>query len=132
MRTLPTLEELKEMGSSCLVGGYFYKIVGDYPTKPFRPKLKGECPALIREYADQMEQYNIALSEYEKEAKERSAFVKEFESLLDEVVKDISGFNDVPEKYKAGLWYHASKGIEGDHYEIYCKLQEICSDVFGC
>ena len=132
MRTLPTFEELKEMGSSCLVGSYFIEILGERPHKPLKPKLKGECPTLIREYADQMELYNIALSECEKEEKERAAFVKEFEALLDEVVKDISGFNDVPEKYKAGLWYHASKGIEGDHYEIYCKLQEICSDVFGC
>jgi hypothetical protein len=79
-----------------------------------------------------MEQYNILLSEYEKELNEWKSFVKEFEALLDEVVKDISGFNDVPEQYKAGLWYHVSNGREDDHYEIYCKLREICSEVFGC
>jgi hypothetical protein len=49
MKTLPTLEELKEMDSSCLVGSYFHHIVGESPRIPLKPKLKGECPTLIRE-----------------------------------------------------------------------------------
>ena len=132
MKTLPTLEELKEIGTECLTISYSYNLIGNYPEKPKKPKLKGECPTLIREYADQMEQYNILESEYKESVKEWRDYVNEFKYLQNELVKDMSGFNDIPEQYKSGLWYHVSKGREDDHYEIYCKLQEICSEVFGC
>lgn len=132
MRTLPTFEELKEMGSSCLLGSYFKSVMGEVPIQPIQPKLKGETPELLRQYANEMERYLVLHENWIESLNDWRKKRFNFEELLDRYVKDISGFNDVPDEYKDGLWHHASKGIEGDHYEIYCKLQEICSEVFGC
>ena len=102
-----------------------------YVTKPFAPKLKSNTPT-----TEEMEIYSDSVLEYEKaleDYKFKNDFYKAESSrlyiLLEDKIKEDSGFNNIPEQYRNKVYSYAySQGHSsgyGDVFNYLCDLVEI-------
>lgn len=102
-----------------------------YVSKPREPRLKSTTPteeelssflAEKEEYKKLLEEYNININFYELES-------KRLYDILDDIIREDSGLNDIPEEYRNKVYRYAwERGHFSGYSEVYnclCDLVEI-------
>ena len=102
-----------------------------YPETPKKPYLsKGADSNMAKQYANDLEQYEGEMITYREEKEKYNEHSNKIDSVLTEYVKEISGLNMLPEKYKAKVYSLAwSNGHSEGFYGIYNQLRDLV-DIF--
>lgn len=132
--TIPlAIETLKEFGDK--VGeaiAYAQTFYLEYPNSPKKPKLEDKHNSRqIAVYQKAYEQYEYELVNYGKEKMLFSERQNDINSMIEDYIKDITGFNDLPEKNKSKVWHKAWEDGHSDGYhQVYYELVELI-DLFN-
>ncbi len=104
----------------------------EYPNKPAKPFLNKEHnSATVKQYQKDYEQYEIDLVEYGKQKALYNERNSEINHLIEEYIKNLSGYNDLPEKAKSKVWHKAwEDGHSNGYYQVYYELKELV-DLFN-
>ncbi len=105
-------------------------MIGSYPEKPKKPVLlTGATSDDMRKYADDFDEFQVKFAEFEAKRVEYYQRKSEVEASVVEFIKDESGFNSIPEQYRAKIWSIAwEEGHSAGYHEVYqwlCRLVEI-------
>ena len=104
-----------------------------YPESPVKPRLLTikSTPAEHREYANQLEKYNELMVTFRHEKDEHRKIVSEIDNELIEYIKEVSGLNTIPEKFREKVWNKAYEdGHAYGYSEIYNHLIDLV-DIFN-
>lgn len=98
-----------------------------YPDKPIKPRLDSKHTSeQLKEYIKAFEQYEVDMSNYEELKKSYTENEYKINSLIEEYIKDISGFNTLPEKVKNKVWCKALEdGHSSGYYQVYYELRDL-------
>lgn len=102
-----------------------------YVHRPIKPKLKSQTPTEeeLTTYVTQTQEYEVALKEYETNNDFYNSESKRLYDILDDIIREDSGLNDIPEEYRSKVYIHAYRqGHSGGYSEVYnclCNLVEI-------
>lgn len=100
------------------------------PRKPEAPKLKTSFT--IREYADQLEKYEIEFTEWSKNNDEYTKTSQEYYSVLRAYLESEAGVNQyVPEKYRAKVCQKAWEIAHSSGYNEYFNVLMGLVDIFN-
>jgi hypothetical protein len=96
----------------------------EYPTKPKKPILGSNVsPATAREFADNLEKYEIEIAEYEEKLKSCRAFIDERLSEFQETLKKDYGLAD--NEFWV-IWGDAyERGHSGGLYEVFYEFDHL-------
>jgi hypothetical protein len=102
-----------------------------YVNKPKEPLLITNKPTKeeIEDYAKKVEQYHLDSAEYKDKNDLYKIESRRLWDLLEEMLKEDSGLNNIPEQYRDKVYYYAYRQGHGSGYsEVYtylCELVEI-------
>ena len=102
----------------------FYPPCPEKPNKPIAIKVGTSYE--VRKYADKLEQWELATTDYKEAHNEYLAVRKEVDAILDEYIKHQANFDAVPDHYKEKVWRKAYQdGHSGGHSEIFNCLCDL-------
>lgn len=123
-----TLEQLKEFGDDVYKAIEFAREFRlEYPDKP---KLdSNHTSKQLKEYNKAFGEYEFSMKNYEELKKLYNENDCKISSLIEKYIKDISGFNELPEKAKDKVWRKAwndchSEGYHSVYYQL-CELVDL-------
>jgi len=103
----------------------------EYPDRISKPTLglKHSSDDVIK-YAEELKQYEILKKENDKQKEIYNLEQQRLNSLIEEFIKDQSGLNNIPEKYRDKVYNYAySKSHSNGYYEVYLTLGDLV-DIF--
>lgn len=122
--TRQDLEKLNVYEAIVYVGG----LEPEYIQRPSKPILASKHTAVeVKEYAKNLEQYDIDLAEYSVKEKADNEVRIALNEVLEDYIKDMSGLYDiVPKANQNKVWAYAwQQGHSSGYSEIYNYLQEL-------
>ena len=100
-----------------------------HPKKPFL--LKGANSGTAQKYAQDLAAYEAAKEVYNKEAKAAQEHNRKVYQLIENLIREESGLNFIPEQYRDKVYSHAlQSGHSSGYSEVYNHLCELV-DIFG-
>lgn len=102
-----------------------------YQSKYPKPRLNSSQPSVeeLDEYREKHDLYNKLNDEYEKTMKIRKEVSNTIDSIKEEMIREESGLNNIPEKYREKVYSLAwSNGHSDGYISVYnhlCELVEI-------
>jgi len=97
-------------------------------SKPKEPLLASNKPTKenIDDYAKKLEQYNLDLVKYKIENDFFKSEYKRLYELLEDLIKENSGLNNIPEQYRSKVYQYACQQGHGSGYgEVYGYLLDL-------
>lgn len=99
----------------------------DRPRKPIIKDSPTSDEAKV--YYESLVQYEKDLVEFNKEKEIKASIRDEYNSLIIDYIKEVSGLNNIPEQYRGKVYEKAyQNGHSSGYYEVYnslCSLIEI-------
>ena len=102
-----------------------------YPKKPHEPRLLSFKPSVedIENYQKQLDEYSSLLESYKEAKKIYDEVSNTIASIKEEMIRDDSGLNNIPEQYREKVYSVAWNNGHSDGYiSVYnhlCELVEI-------
>lgn len=129
-----TLELLKKEGFGDISTAIEFakKFYMPYPDKPTKPFLNSKATSIeARQYAESLEAFEQKMIQYEKQKKAYSENQYAINSIIEEYIKDLAGFQTLPEISKAKVWSKAwNDGHSSGYHQVYYCLCELI-DLFN-
>lgn len=103
-----------------------------YPEKPAKPSINSKATSIeARQYADSLEGFEKRMVQYEKMKNAYSESEHQVSGIIEQYIKDLAGFNNLPEKSKEKVWSKAwSDGHSSGYNQVYYCLCELV-DLFN-
>jgi hypothetical protein len=100
-----------------------------HPKKPFI--LKGANSVTVQKYAEDLAAYEAEKEVYDKAAREAQDHNRKVYALIENLIREESGLNFIPEQYRDRVYAHAwQTGHSSGYSEVYNHLCELV-DIFG-
>ena len=100
-----------------------------YAEKPIKPRMTGSTAEDARKYALDLEEYEFQMDTYRELRAEYAAHNFAIEQEVESRIKEDSGLNSIPERYRDKVWGYAwQEGHSGGYNDvsnILCELVEI-------
>lgn len=129
--TLETLKAYAENNGNYEAIEYAKTFKGEYPKKPSKPILKTEFTSTqMMDYAIKLAEYENLMIEY---SRQRALFSEKewaVDSLIEDFIKDVSGFFNIPEKYQNKIWVKAWQYGHSEGYWCVLSYLEDLVDIF--
>lgn len=127
--TVLTLEILKDaaFGDIQTALNFVKPFYLPYPEKPAKPSINPKATSIeARQYVDSLEGFEKKMVEYEKQKRAYSESQGKVNGVIEEYIKDLAGFNNLPEKSKPKVWSKAwDDGHSSGYHQVYYCLREL-------